>query len=1079
MEETYKQPNRINPRLPNASIKLVGSAVGHHGTYAFFKALKISRGVKEQIIAIGDFFFVRLWQDSDLIALGELQLLWTDRGAERTLASLRLYFLPENTPAGRAHHGEDEVVAISERVVIRAEDLVSWVCDGKGWRWGLRAAFAGDCTPVPPAASPSPIAPPPLPTSIKLDFSDVDKEKSLLVDPADAGVVVFSYPRYCRYRAMVRRLDGIAEHWLHDPLVAALGGYAAPTKNTRILYCRETFEYPELEGHEFVCNHMAPRLRGRAARGRRRRARSTSHSSASDSSASHNRASTPQGLKVTLRSSVSSPASTPAPSPAASAASRAEERAFMQRLRLFHKSNNSSMTKVPTLSTKQLNIQQLYDAVVKDGGYDEVTKNRGWKKILTVLNATSTSNVTLARRYYERLLLPFEKSERNSSSISIATSNTNSNGTWSSSTSTPVKSERKKHLTHNSIPIATIDISDSPVREISNSASETSTIPRLRTPPPGKRKTHDSKRSHQVNGEKNNSDSNRKKSYNLSMDGGEVRNSFEGKIRTQSENGTGCDGKFNKDENEDSDDQQPENSYDPSNILKFHLQNDDDNKDEKDYIDVTKSAGDLNQEFLDSLPKADVESDQQSRNSISVIPPERLMISEPPLQGLLSMTAATMNGSSSLPHIDKVSQVRSRPSSLRSVRVKPDRRQGATGTSPPASIAAPPLIPAAPPSTGPPSDDEIIEVPYRPKSPEIIDLDLYESPDSPLSAKRKKLDILKRGGLEVTTVHGAFPSLDPALQQQIWNRAQILQMYGAFPPGGQINGTSPPKVVQGKSIYGSSSPEKTVYGNPKDQFMPPPHVLQGATPRKIACSQRSSSVDILDLTIKPAVEIMRVAGGAEQPQNLTAKKIPNVSNETRQINPALEITLVAKNKPPRVPQKRSATGKFMSNKSCPTSMYSNPQNMGSPQIQMSRNQNNLTPTKMNFHHQAANLVIPSYQVSNAAGLGNVSPIPNSNPVGTNITSSLLQGTGGTLLQMASSSAKSSAGLGGMPFQPILDNSLYVNALYSTLCTGQLAPGLSDQHQLALYKELISERLMGRYPGIVTPPGVIATPTSKS
>lgn len=251
---------------------------------------------------------------------------------------------------------------------------------------------------------------------------------------------------------------------------------------------------------------------------------------------------------------------------------------------------------------------------------------------------------------YFRLLLPFEKSERNSSSISIATSNTNSNGTWSSSTSTPVKLERKKHLTHNSIPIATIDISDSPVREISNSASETSTIPRLRTPPPGKRKTHDSKRSHQINGEKNNSDSNRKKSYNLIMD--EVRNSFEGKIR--SENGTVCGGKFNKDENEDSDDQQPENSYDPSNILKFHLQNDEDNKDEKDYIHVTKSAGDLNQEFLDSLPKADVESDLQSRSSISVIPPERLMIGELPLQGLLSMTVATMNGSSSLPPIDKV-----------------------------------------------------------------------------------------------------------------------------------------------------------------------------------------------------------------------------------------------------------------------------------------------------------------------------------------------------------------------------------------------------------------------------------------
>lgn len=77
-------------------------------------------------------------------------------------------------------HVQDEVVGISERVVINAEDLVSWVCDGNGWRWGLRAAWAGDCKPTPAAVSPSPTAPPPLPTSIKLDFSDIEKEKALL-----------------------------------------------------------------------------------------------------------------------------------------------------------------------------------------------------------------------------------------------------------------------------------------------------------------------------------------------------------------------------------------------------------------------------------------------------------------------------------------------------------------------------------------------------------------------------------------------------------------------------------------------------------------------------------------------------------------------------------------------------------------------------------------------------------------------------------------------------------------------------------------------------------------------------------
>lgn len=47
-----------------------------------------------------------MWRDSDLLCIGELQLLWIDKNSEQTLASLRLYFLPENTPEGRMDHGE-------------------------------------------------------------------------------------------------------------------------------------------------------------------------------------------------------------------------------------------------------------------------------------------------------------------------------------------------------------------------------------------------------------------------------------------------------------------------------------------------------------------------------------------------------------------------------------------------------------------------------------------------------------------------------------------------------------------------------------------------------------------------------------------------------------------------------------------------------------------------------------------------------------------------------------------------------------------------------------------------------------
>lgn len=35
---------------------------------------------------------------------------------------------------------QDEVLAISDKVVIRADDLLTWIDHGQTWQWGLRAA---------------------------------------------------------------------------------------------------------------------------------------------------------------------------------------------------------------------------------------------------------------------------------------------------------------------------------------------------------------------------------------------------------------------------------------------------------------------------------------------------------------------------------------------------------------------------------------------------------------------------------------------------------------------------------------------------------------------------------------------------------------------------------------------------------------------------------------------------------------------------------------------------------------------------------------------------------------------------
>jgi hypothetical protein len=54
----------------------------------------------------------------------------------------------------------------------------------------------------------------------------------------------------------MKRLEGVAIRWLKNALVVALGGFVVPCRNTRILFCKDTFDYPDLEGHELLCNHL-------------------------------------------------------------------------------------------------------------------------------------------------------------------------------------------------------------------------------------------------------------------------------------------------------------------------------------------------------------------------------------------------------------------------------------------------------------------------------------------------------------------------------------------------------------------------------------------------------------------------------------------------------------------------------------------------------------------------------------------------------------------------------------------------------------------------------------------------------
>lgn len=61
---------------------------------------------RELVLALGDCVPVRPWEDSPIACLAEIRMIWKDKNEQGLLTSLRLYFLPENTPNGRNVHGE-------------------------------------------------------------------------------------------------------------------------------------------------------------------------------------------------------------------------------------------------------------------------------------------------------------------------------------------------------------------------------------------------------------------------------------------------------------------------------------------------------------------------------------------------------------------------------------------------------------------------------------------------------------------------------------------------------------------------------------------------------------------------------------------------------------------------------------------------------------------------------------------------------------------------------------------------------------------------------------------------------------
>lgn len=75
-------------------------------------------------------------------------------------------------------------------------------------------------------------------------------------DENEGNVMVLSYPQYCRYRSILKRIQEKPSSVLADQFVQALGGIPIINKNTKILYCRDTFDHPTLIDNESICDEF-------------------------------------------------------------------------------------------------------------------------------------------------------------------------------------------------------------------------------------------------------------------------------------------------------------------------------------------------------------------------------------------------------------------------------------------------------------------------------------------------------------------------------------------------------------------------------------------------------------------------------------------------------------------------------------------------------------------------------------------------------------------------------------------------------------------------------------------------------
>ncbi|XP_071030929.1 AT-rich interactive domain-containing protein 5B-like [Oncorhynchus clarkii lewisi] len=370
------------------AIQWLGAPSYLRGSFAFYKSVSCGSGSAAQVWKLGEFYYVRCGPEEP-VGIAEVMLLWEDQAQCHLLASSRLYFLPEDTPKGRTRdHGEDEVLAVSKKIVVRVEDLVRWTCpEPQGWKGGSEKSSRTNGhhkpTPIITNGAPTPF-----------------KEKA---ESERLGVKVLSYPQYCRFRALQRRIQDEVGLGLQNPHLLALGGIRVAQHNTQVLYCRDTFNHPTLDSNTSVWTQLGCTSLSLKGRPRKRRGRPEGQKAMEPPSLNQSE-SWIERMKENVMGSVEMHCEE-------GCLPHSDEQLFLDQLYCYMERCGSPISKVPNLGFKKIDLFVMYSVVKRLGGHERVTSQRLWKKVYNELGGCpgSTSAATCTRRHYERLMLPYEE----------------------------------------------------------------------------------------------------------------------------------------------------------------------------------------------------------------------------------------------------------------------------------------------------------------------------------------------------------------------------------------------------------------------------------------------------------------------------------------------------------------------------------------------------------------------------------------------------------------------------------------------------------------------------------------------